>query len=517
MKNKIANGYLILMLAVFPLFVHDYYYDLTITKYRFVSNVTIVCALAMLLLTGKKQEALDAKGKKKLLHPESPKSIFRGQFLRKEMVCYIAFLFFGILSTVFSEHKKEAFFGNAGRFNGLLIYLVYGVAFCMLLSVGKIKEEVFYVFEAAGWLICWLGIINHYMMDPFGFFDNVKEGDFFYSTLGNNNVYGEYLLLLLVISAVLFCFCNQRGLRIFHGVTYVLAVFAMYTDGSDGAYLGVAAFLVFFVFALREKKEKLRYLRLLAYAILFMQLFRWLIPLHQKTNSKTVLYVNTHPALLPGAMVIVACLYLFLTVLPEEKRKWLEETLHTKVIYALLLVLGPVAAGVFFVAVNRGSIAISEYNPLVTMLVYNDNWGTGRGQIWRVAWESFLQLPFGKKLIGVGPDTLRYLYEALGQRSGESIIDNAHNVYLQMLLTHGLLGLLSWLSFLLLSLHTCLKKARREKTYYAIAFAVLSYYVAAVVGINLINTSAIVMILLGMGLCDLSSADFSFLSQIGIK
>lgn len=84
-------------------------------------------------------------------------------------------------------------------------------------------------------------------------------------------------------------------------------------------------------------------------------------------------------------------------------------------------------------------------------LHFNDNWGTHRGYIWRNAIECFRKLPFYKKMVRYGPETFGILLlRKTANNPFSEIFDSAHNEYLHLLLTIGVLGLTVYTSSLII-------------------------------------------------------------------
>ena len=77
------------------------------------------------------------------------------------------------------------------------------------------------------------------------------------------------------------------------------------------------------------------------------------------------------------------------------------------------------------------------------VLIFNDDWGTYRGTAWRITAASWLDQPLWRKLLGVGPGMM---HTAVANWAGADITDRmktfyaAHNEYLELLLTTGVVG-----------------------------------------------------------------------------
>ena len=117
-----------------------------------------------------------------------------------------------------------------------------------------------------------------------------------------------------------------------------------------------------------------------------------------------------------------------------------------------------------------------RYGALGGYLLFNDDWGTHRGYIWRNAMECFEQFPIMKKVFGFGPDTfgIVLLDKTQGNIYGQ-IFDNAHNEYLHYLITVGITGLIAYLVFIISFIVRVIRKAGKNQYIVAAFFAVICY------------------------------------------
>lgn len=97
----------------------------------------------------------------------------------------------------------------------------------------------------------------------------------------------------------------------------------------------------------------------------------------------------------------------------------------------------------FLLAVAMGAVIYLVRQPM------DEVWGSGRGTLWRVAWQGFLQNGWLQKLIGVGPDCFaEYIYSVfsgdelliLEGRWSNAVYANAHNEWLNHLVNLGIMG-----------------------------------------------------------------------------
>lgn len=493
MNNKIGNFYLFLIFCIFPLVFHDYYFDIYETKFYFYIYSTLILFLLLIWNNGMKKQRL-------------------GQVCRKkEMLCYMAFLFFAVCSTVFSEHRYQALTGNMGRKNGLLTVAVFCVSFVILMQADKLHWEMFYLLEFSGIFVGILAVLNHYGIDPLGFMAEIGWNDDFMSTIGNVGSVVEFMTVILAVSGIFFILEDDKKKNIFHGIVYAIAMLSMLLAGADSAYGGIVIFYLLAIFAVKSTGEKLRYLLLVAYIVIaflgigVLNEQNWHFVVCQKNLSMITRNLGKQRFVLFIALIISAVAGAAICLFSNHPVKVLQHIPLKKIYAAVLAGLAFFLVGII-ICVNTGKI-VSEPWTMIGKLKINDAWGNNRGYIWRNAWEYYKQLPIGKKLLGIGPDTMYYVFEEMGTIHEGVAIDNAHFLILQMLVTHGLAGAVSWIGWIIGAISLGIRKAGEEKRYFVIVSGIIGYYATAMFGISLISSSAIAMILLELCFCSFAGEE----------
>ena len=123
-------------------------------------------------------------------------------------------------------------------------------------------------------------------------------------------------------------------------------------------------------------------------------------------------------------------------------------------------------------------------------MVFDDDWGTQRGFVWRIAFEDYRNkfTPL-QRVLGYGPDTFGIIttkfnkmemHYATGQ-----IYDSAHNAYIHYFATIGPIGLAGYLVFLIGSLKRFASAVKEKPVTLAVFAAVLCYSAQALVNIDL--------------------------------
>ena len=164
------------VLAVFPLYYHNYYFDILKAKYKFywisVVVMAVICLIvAIVFLFVDRMEYEGVNTKRFFSH-------FRPENLKKQPAAYkflILFIILASLSTILSDYKFESFWGNEGRFSGLFLICLYALSVFMIGKFGKIKKWHLDLFLLAGVLACLFGITDYFRMDVLSWKEGVKS------------------------------------------------------------------------------------------------------------------------------------------------------------------------------------------------------------------------------------------------------------------------------------------------------------------------------------------------------
>lgn len=95
--------------------------------------------------------------------------------------------------------------------------------------------------------------------------------------------------------------------------------------------------------------------------------------------------------------------------------------------------------------------------------------------------------------------TTQFFREEMIAATGQ-VFDNAHNEYLQLLLTIGPIGLISYIVFILKSCQDTLKASAESPVFLGCAVAVLCYFCQALVNLNVPLVTPSMWMLLSIGM-----------------
>jgi O-antigen ligase/tetratricopeptide (TPR) repeat protein len=315
-------------------------------------------------------------------------------------------LFF--ISSYFSLHPKLSFWGSYARQQGYYSLFSYGLFFCFLLfyfdSFKKIKRVILTII-ASSVIACIYGLIQYFYLDPLDWKEATILTGRVFSTLGQPNFFGNFLLLALPFSAyAFFCLTKNFFCRFFLVVAICLQLACLAFTYSRAAYVGFAAGLfIFLIFWLVTKNKK----RL----SLALTIFGFIICVTVIISS--VFYTQRHYA--------------------------------TSADYALN-----------FASRIKSNLDLSG-GSIKMRLLY-----------WQAAVEEIKAATPERLLIGFGPETLstvfsKYYTPEWGiYEKVNSYPDRAHNIIFDIILTYGLAGLLLLLSFIAYLLLQILKYTQNK-------------------------------------------------------
>lgn len=432
--GKVCNIYLIAMFAVLPLYTGGTYWHLGDTKYLLFRNVTIICLSLFLFVE------LFA-GLLMFLGTESGRKGKLGSGISMVDISVFCYGVCAVVSFCFSPYGGTAWTGYRDWYMGTLTrLLLVGVYFLVSRSYDRSPLPV-YGAEAALLAVTVIGFFQRLKIDPLKLHAPFRLGDWEYShmlsTIGNINWLCGYCSVALAFSVTGFV-CGRTGIKmsLLYGVS-VLSMLLLCIQGSGGGVLVVFVCLGCCLAGGLRKTEYFRRGLLLAAGIaLLMPVLSLLISWRDAAAAlpsdsnlyETIFWKGWLPS---GLMLLFA--YVLLRKLPYRV---------SGLLVKILLALGTVT-------VLIGGVYV------LSRMQWGDDWGSGRGALWRFSWEGFREGSWRQKLVGAGPDCFaEYIYENFPARrvitpNGHwkgAVFANAHNEWLNHLINMGLLGVCSYLA-----------------------------------------------------------------------
>lgn len=505
---------LFLLVMVFPLIFNDSYYDILETKYhayRFCILILLcllfLLSLGMLCVDLKKFHGQHTKNLLAKLLPSNWKTTFHAMDL-----AVLAFWMAAGISTLQSDFVSQAFWGNEGRYSGFLLITLYMVSFFIISHFWKFNRIFLELFLISGMILCLFGITDYFQMDILHFRTNaeaVSAMQSFTSTIGNINTYTAYVGMLSGLSAALFTLEKKPLKQIWYYLCLIISFFAIIMGRSDNAYLSLAALFSLLPFIFFNNKEGIQ--KYLIIAASFFTVIE-IINLLNRQYAGIVLgldglysFLNNSECLFYMVLLLWGAAVMFHFYQRKHPDSLPIANIPSRLtrIWGIFLLLSLFVVLLFFLDTNIGGHS-ERYGSLCRYLLFNDAWGSNRGYIWKQSAKLYANLPLLHKLFGSGPDTYGCLVNAMISADVKSVLgqylDNAHNAFLQYLVTIGIFGLIAYIAFLGTSFAALLKNRRKSPYIPAIVLAVTCYVFQSLVNLDVPVVTPITWLLISIGI-----------------
>ncbi|MSS10809.1 O-antigen ligase domain-containing protein [Clostridium sp. WB02_MRS01] len=497
--SVVISIYVLLIGVGLPIVVLNGYFDILVVKYYFYCICTILMAILMVgyfITVRVKQRPFSING-----------FFLKGFFKSCTIADYavLIYLMVATISTITSDYVYESFWGNEGRFTGLFLITWYVVSYFCVSRFWKFKGWYIDIILAAGMLVCLFGITDYFKLDIFHFKIAMlpEQLPMFTSTIGNINTYTAYVGILTAVSTVLFSTDKNLRNMLWHYLCMVISFFAIIMGVSDNAYLSLGALFGFLpLYLFKNNKGIQKYVIVLATFFSVIQCIDWINGnfgdrvLGIESVFDVLIRFQGLPFLVIGLWGIVVLLYFISYKKKHEVNNFGNLFRHLWMILLFLTILA------ILYALYDCNVAgnVNRYGSLGSYLLFNDDWGSARGYIWRKAMECFHGLPFWKKIVGFGPETFGILVmKKTANNPYNQLFDSAHNEYLHMLTTVGLAGLSAYLVFIFEAVRRCLHYKNKSPYIMALMFGIICYSIQALVNLNLPIVTPIFWLLIGLG------------------
>lgn len=500
MEEKITSGYLLLLFSVFPLLLHEQYTDILKVKTIYFFIITI--GYLLLILVCRLIRELREK-----------KSVLRVMQLSGDEMVFAVFGAVCLFSWGLAEPKKELLYGTYGRNMGLMV-----LECCVFLYICLSRYFVYRQFVAVGALIAGTAVMGIGICNAMGWdvlFVNGGREQFtvFISTMGNRNTFSVYVGFLLIWGMGMFVVCRERKTKQIYGAFCFLGFAAGTAANSDGIYLMLAMTFFILLFWAKDRNMGQRFLILLteySAAELVMEAGRRLRGKEYCINLQGISSLMSDMAWNAGIFTAAVLMYLFLEISLKKHGGMIAEKYWRRVRGILTTgVLVAAAAGVclaaginIFMEAKEAERLLGEWYPY---LYFSENWGTKRMQIWKAAAEIFKRMSIREKIFGYGPSGFYFAaenfltQEELHKFTDRGILVDAHSVYLQYLITVGVIGVGMYVGLFCYWIKKFREEAEREKIMLVFLLIAAGYLIQAFVNNAHIYVEPFVIVAMGVG------------------
>lgn len=492
MHEKFTNLFLMSMFSIFPLYLTNKLFSVRTDKLHYFITTTLILLffIAATYICGIDKE----KWPKKIFKPSSADS---GMLI---------FLIVCTVSTLLSEYGKDALTGAQGRNSGLILMSVYFLCYFLISRYLKCVNWIFDIFTVTGCIVCIIAVLHEFYIDPFDLITPIKQEqqETFITTIGNINLFSAFVCVVLPTVTALFILSENVIKTILYGVSVSVCFMGLLVANSDSGYFGLIAFLsVLLVFSCKNANRSFRFFLSLFIMIISGTLLR-LIANHFGGRMRTLdplphMIVYDNKMLIAAGYVGVLAIIFYILKTKMKDKNFPKAVRITAAIFvgACASLLGLVF--VYFSFIDK----TTDLGSLTKYLRLNDQWGTHRGYAWIRSVLLFKNGGIKNILVGTGPDTfgpvIKAVYrEDMLKRHG-SVFDNAHNEYLNYLVTIGALGVVSYITVIVSVLIRSVRRGKNNVCALIAILVIISYCSQALFNLATPIVTPYIFIFLGIG------------------
>lgn len=414
-----------------------------------------------------------------------------------------------IISYFCTKYRTTALWGSTGWYMGFWPQMFLILTYFFVSKFWKPRKWVLYLGLAASFAVFLLGYLNRFNIDVLGMSENYAD---FISTVGNINWYCGYLVSVFFAgAALLWQWESGKPWQKILLMLYVTVGFGtLVTQGSDSGLIALMVIMfVLFFFSLRESRRMLLFWQemvLFSCACLITYVLRKILP------GRIIFDIGYARLLTVGwiPFVMTALSFLILTAVTVSIKRGTYKEKGFRILAGAAVVLSVAAVMVYLIltAINTfrpGSIGPLSEHPMFT---FSPAWGSNRGATWSAGWRCFIEQNFLHRLVGVGPDAMSaYIYQSgsaelrdlVRNSFGQTMLTNAHNEWLTVLVNTGTLGLLSFGGMMVTGIRRYLREAGNRRTVFACGICLLAYTVNNIFSFQQAMSVATVFAIFGMG------------------
>lgn len=339
-------------------------------------------------------------------------------------ILILVLLFLSLVSSIFSDNPHLSFFGEIYRKEGLFVYIMY-IGFLLAASVIDDKKYIRRLFKIIVFSAVFITVMPLFRSD-FSYYQ-------FINIYHNTNHYGYFLMISTMLAA--FLYIDSVGIKkVIYLLSYVLILNMLICNNTFGCYLAIVISLLF-------------------------SLIYSLITKFKRVDTITIIVV----------FLLISFLVSHFNIRIGERMPYYDTN---SIIHDNITELS-----------NDVKTIVNQKDETIV-----GNVGSGRGLLWKTAWEYTLKRP----IVGGGMEALIYYYNSNG-----IFMDRPHNIMLQFSSFIGIPGALVYLSLIIYLAITNLKRIKDDTVNYIIYVTAMCYFISSNFGNTMYYTSPYFAILLG--------------------
>lgn len=482
--NIIANIMLATIVIGCPLYLHNKLADLSMAKAYFIIITTVVFSTLFFTL-------MILRFKTDILHN-----------FKKADILLVVYLAGGLVSIIMMGAVDDGVFAVYGRYSGYLMDIIYVLILVVSIMCSKRYRGLQYAIPVVMIPLGILAVLNHYNVDPLNIYQGTSAEilNRYISTIGNVDMFSAFMGVSFVYCGMLFIKGKNRAGQIIAVVSAFVAQLSVIICSANGGYIGLIVFYAFALIFLNDRWQFIRYVILFDLFLITCAVLGYtekVFTIYMPVDSITQYVFDTGLCLYLS--IAASIILLVLSVIFIRRKNIGVDNIYVKLGLCIMYCIFVIAFSVAVIIANIKENIDSE--SILSFLRVGRDWGSQRGYLWSMAVEGYKELSISQKIFGIGSSNVAHLFWTQISPYDNHVVqmlDNAHCEYLQVLITHGILGFVSLYTWIVISLAGIIGRIKKDESEAIYAMSIIAYLCIAVIGLNVSYVFVLLVILLGM-------------------
>ncbi|SHJ45496.1 O-antigen ligase family protein [Pseudobutyrivibrio xylanivorans] len=433
-KNYIGKIYIIGMFILYPLIMHDMYFDISNTKL-----ITFYVLSALLILSV-------------FIYA----FVLRYKYLEKpkELILLGALSISMLITFMLNGHTSEILTSEAEYGTGLIFLFILILTSLSVLLIETGESAFFYSTAITLGVIAvsLFSTLQFIGLDPLGLLGAVAEDErsLFLGTIGNIGNLGCYAVMVFPLCFYSLAMTSEKYsalTKVLGGCGIFFCSILALISNTDGTILSFAVVVILLGIITLRRNDLAFYFHI---SLLLIGVAFTLVGLTQLIQDSRPLDIHERLLINPILLCVLICYSAIPLILHIKHR----DTIINK-ISRIICIIALIALCILPIIIFTYTITNQRPDTLIGRVLYFDNhWGTDRGYLWKSAVRIFADSPISQKLFGLGSSGFAdaYIDKFYNTSLELGIYSNydAHNFFLHFLCEYGLVGLGLTMAFLIM-------------------------------------------------------------------
>lgn len=358
-----------------------------------------------------------------------------------------------LLNILLNKASAESLWAEEGKLFGsiFLILCIIG-SFCISRTF-QMNQGILWGAMIGSILTSIFVICSRFGIDLLNLYEIIvkNQRSAFLGTLGQINVVASFFCVFIPFWIGCYLYSKEIVSKLLFGITLFLSLTAGFCSNSDSIFLGIAgAYLFYLWFAFGNSERLSAYFQCVSLLFLSVSSVGVFTYLAEQGRNFTVKWDVLQQQFLKYVLVwLIIAIFLGICSVILKRLNLKNSLLKVRrVVFGIVLLL--LVLGIAIIIINGkrldGSNVIQKY------ITFDDSWGSNRGYVWKRTVQLFGKLPLWKKIVGCGmgmfPSFFKVFEADSMKQLGYYFVD-AHNEFLQFLVTTGLIGCISYFGMII--------------------------------------------------------------------